>query len=227
MKPRRRRATGSSRRKPARPKPPPGKSLALPEEKPPLEAEDLAPAELGARKARAAVELVSQPTLAAAAKAAGVGERTLRRWLREDVGFRSWYRLVRREALNSMTSRLLTASRTAVDTLIELLTKKDRPEIRCRTALGIIAAATKAEEVATLAARVDADNAETYAARMEEAADRLSFLDKKLAAQLSHLLAIFGVRSTPEEVIRALAADHGLVDGVARPWEDVTAGDGP
>ena len=125
-------------------------------ETPPPEGEDLSAEELTTRQAQAIPALLSQPTLQAAAHAAGVGERTLRRWLADDTNFVAAYQRARTEAMRQATARLQATAGDAVDTLRELLTLKDRPDLRARVALGILAAASKAEELDNLAARLEA-----------------------------------------------------------------------
>lgn len=138
---------------PSRPEvaaPPAGEQATLPE------MEDLSPEELTARQERAIPALLSERTLAAAARAAGVGERSLRRWLGEDERFRAAYQQARSEAMRQATARIQAASAAAVDTLAELMELKERPDIRARAALGVLAAAFKAEELENLASRVEA-----------------------------------------------------------------------
>lgn len=112
--------------------------------------------DLSERQARAIPALMSNPTLAKAARAAGVGERTLRRWLGEDEGFKVTYREARSEAMRQATARLQAAAGEAVDTLRELMGLRDRPDIRARAALGILTTSLKAEELENLAARIEA-----------------------------------------------------------------------
>ena len=120
---------------------------------------------MGARQTQALVFLLSEPTLQAAARAAGIGDRTLRRWLAEDDAFRAAYREARSESMRQATARLQATASEAVDTLRELLSLKERPDVRARAALGILANATKAEELENLAARVDALERENQARR--------------------------------------------------------------
>jgi transposase-like protein len=109
-----------------------------------------------ARQERALMALVSQATLSAAARASGVGERTLRRWLHEDRAFQTAYRKLRSEAMRQAYARLQSACGEAVQTLRELLTLKKRPDVQARAALGILSAATRIEELENLTARIDA-----------------------------------------------------------------------
>jgi hypothetical protein len=121
-----------------------------------MKEETLSPEDLRGRQAEAIPALLSNPTLQAAAQAAGVGERTLRRWLSEDRTFRAAYREARSESMRQATARLQAAAGEAVDTLRELMGLKDRPDVRARAALGILTIASKAEELENLAARIEA-----------------------------------------------------------------------
>ena len=118
--------------------------------------ETLSDDDLRGRQAKAIPALLAKPTLGAAARAAGVGERTLRRWLSDDAGFMAAYREDRSEAMRQATARLQAAAGEAVDTLRELMGMSRRPDIRARAALGILATAAKAEELENLAARIEA-----------------------------------------------------------------------
>lgn len=111
---------------------------------------------LTTRQARAIIALLSEPTFQAAAKAAKVGDRTLRRWLTEDPTFKAAYRTARSLALGQATARLQATAAQAVDTLRALLGAESRPDVRARAALGLLAAAMKAEELDNLVARVEA-----------------------------------------------------------------------
>lgn len=100
--------------------------------------------------------LVSRPTLSAAARASGVGERTLRRWLHEDPAFSAAYRKLRSEAMRQAHAHVQSACSEAVQTLRELLKLKKRPDVQARVALGILSVATRIEELENLTARIDA-----------------------------------------------------------------------
>lgn len=111
---------------------------------------------LTARQERAVVALLEQPTLRAAAGAAGVSERTLRRWLADDVGFQAAYRAARTQVLQQATGRLQTAATEAVDTLRGLLRSEEKAEVRCKAALGILSSAATFERLENLGARIEA-----------------------------------------------------------------------
>jgi hypothetical protein len=85
----------------------------------------------------------------------GVPERSLHRWLAEGRSLIGAYRRARSAALPSASARLSTISTTAVCTLEELLGKKTEAAVRCRSALGILALATKLEEIENLVGRIE------------------------------------------------------------------------
>lgn len=77
------------------------------------------------RKEKAIAALIRAPTQAAAAKEAGVGISTLRRWLKEDKEFQSAYRETVAEILESTTRRAQTAAGEAVDVLRAIMKNTD------------------------------------------------------------------------------------------------------
>lgn len=76
---------------------------------------------LAGRKARALAALLDTPTVVAAARSCGVGERTLRRWLAEDTQFSAAFRAARRELVDQITARLAVAAGKALDVLVEVM----------------------------------------------------------------------------------------------------------
>jgi hypothetical protein len=64
--------------------------------------------------------LLSEKTVAEAAAKAGVGERTLRTWLKK-AEFTAAYRAARQQVLGEVVGRVLNAATAAVETLQELL----------------------------------------------------------------------------------------------------------
>jgi len=78
------------------------------------------------KQQKAIAALLSERTIGAAAKAAGVGERTLYNWLNEP-NFRAALRDVETDLLNTVTRRLSAGLTLALDTL-ETLMKKARHE---------------------------------------------------------------------------------------------------
>jgi hypothetical protein len=107
------------------------------------------------RKMEAAIAaLLREPTVRKAAEKAGVGERTLRRWLKDDAGFQSAYAAARRQLLEHSLSRLEAVAGRAVSVLRKALASDDRA-LSLRAALGVIDRATKAAEMLDLLDRVE------------------------------------------------------------------------
>lgn len=105
---------------------------------------------------RAIAALMVTRTIAEAATAAGVGEKTLRRWLGSEP-FATEYRAAAREAAREATSALLAAQREAVEVL--------------RACLHDGSAATRtraARALLDLGVRVAADDIETRLAELEQ-----------------------------------------------------------
>ena len=67
---------------------------------------------------RSIAALLESPTIEAAACKAGVTEASLRRWMRDDEGFRSKMREMRREAHSKLERRLQETALKAIDDLI-------------------------------------------------------------------------------------------------------------
>lgn len=118
---------------------------------------------------KAIAALCVHPTIGAAAAAAGVGERTLQRWLAEDPVFRAGYREVRTSMLQQAQGVLAAAAGKAAATLCELLDLKSRPDIQLGAAKTIGAAAEKAAEQDAIVARLDDLEARVGTARKRSA----------------------------------------------------------
>jgi len=71
---------------------------------------------LTAKQERAIIALLSASTIGAAAAAAGIGERTLFRWLSEPT-FQDSYQQARRQAFDRAAGRLQVIATKAVDAL--------------------------------------------------------------------------------------------------------------
>ena len=78
---------------------------------------------------RALVALAEARSIVAAARTAGVGESSIRRWLREDERFQTKLRQVREEALSHASLRLQQGASRAVEAMLELIESKDRIEV--------------------------------------------------------------------------------------------------
>lgn len=110
----------------------------------PKVAEDGRPEDLTARQTRALAAVLSSPTVREAASAAGVGERTLGRWLASPV-FRAALRDHARDVSSEATSRLLGARRRAVATLLAAL-DDESPSVRLRAAVALLEHGDRARE---------------------------------------------------------------------------------
>ena len=98
--------------------------------------------------------LLSEPTHAAAAAKAGVGEATVQRWLR-DPEFLAAYRAARRAVIESAVGRLQQASEKAVTTLERNLAC-GQPGVEIRAAVAILDNAIRGIDQLDLAYRLDA-----------------------------------------------------------------------
>jgi hypothetical protein len=81
---------------------------------------------LAPKKMRALTALLEYPTITAAAQAAGVGQRTLTRWMTEDEEFQRALTAAQTRALNQTISRLSGAAPQAVDILLEIASDTDQ-----------------------------------------------------------------------------------------------------
>jgi len=106
----------------------------------------------GAREV-AAGHLAAGSTLAAAATAAGIGERTLQRWAAEDAGFDALVQALRRRMVDAALGKLSDGMTRAADVLRELLDHEDATERRL-AAGKLIELGLKVKDAAELEQRV-------------------------------------------------------------------------
>jgi hypothetical protein len=112
--------------------------------------------ELTAKQLRAIEALLKEPTTAKAAKAAGVGETTIFRWL-NDPAFSAAYRETRSRLLETTLTSLQAASGDAVDALRKVLKNtKARPGEKVSAARAILEYSLKAREVLEVEERLRA-----------------------------------------------------------------------
>jgi hypothetical protein len=107
---------------------------------------------------KALIALLTQPTISAAARKAGIGERTLHTWLGE-ADFATAYRDARRAAVTQAIARLQQISGKAVDALLEVIDTEYTPAppaVRVSAASKILDLAMKATELEDLAERLAA-----------------------------------------------------------------------
>jgi transposase-like protein len=129
---------------------------------------------LGRKQEAAIAALLSQRTVEDAARVAGVGARTLFRWL-ELPEFRQGYLQARRQAFGQASARLQQATGAAVSVLLTLMLDANAPAAsRVRAAHSVLDLAAKALEL---------DDIEVRVRQLEEAGSRdKSAIDARDAA---------------------------------------------
>jgi hypothetical protein len=111
---------------------------------------------LGRKKEEAIAALLNQPSVDAAAKAVGIGPRTLFRWLQLPE-FQIDYRKARREVQSQATARLQQASSAAATTMLKLMVDANvPPAVRLRAAECVFDRGLKAVELEDVEIRVAA-----------------------------------------------------------------------
>jgi len=108
----------------------------------------------GRKKEEAIAALLSQRNLEDAARAVGIGTRTLLRWMQVPE-FNAAYRKARRDAVSQSTARLQQATGAAASTLLKLMVDPNTPaSTRVRAAECVMSHAMKAIELEDIEARV-------------------------------------------------------------------------
>lgn len=111
---------------------------------------------LSRKQEQAIAALLTYPTIEQAAKAVGVGETTLWRWL-QDEDFQELYRQAKREVVSQAITRLQQASCEAVEALREIINNAEAPaHARVSAAKAVLEAAQKGVENEDLAQRIKA-----------------------------------------------------------------------
>jgi len=111
-------------------------------------------AKLPRKQEEAVAALLSQRNIEDAARAAGVGTRTLLRWLKLPE-FQAAYREARRAAFGQSIARLQQASSAAVATLLKVMVDASAPAAsRVRAADCVLDHASKAIEIEDIEVRV-------------------------------------------------------------------------
>lgn len=109
------------------------------------------------KQRRAIAALLSSSTVTAAATAAGVGERTLRRWLTEDENFVAGLREAQDRALDEAVSLLAGKARDAVVTLDEIATRQgEAPAARVAASRAMLTFVLRLKEQRDIAVRLAA-----------------------------------------------------------------------
>jgi hypothetical protein len=99
--------------------------------------------------------LLEMPTMAAAAKGAGISEPTLRRWLLKP-DFQDAYRQAKRQVVEQAVTVLQQATGDAVSTLRCVMLDKEAPaSSRVAAAKTVLETAIKAVELEDLAGRIE------------------------------------------------------------------------
>jgi hypothetical protein len=109
---------------------------------------------LSSKQHKAIAVLMASTTIATAAKAAGVEDRTIYRWL-DEPAFDAAYRAARREAVKIATARLQQVGGAAVVVLCQLMANGTQA-IKLSAAKTVLDLAIKAIELEDIAARLAA-----------------------------------------------------------------------
>ena len=109
---------------------------------------------LGRKQEEAILALMTQRTVDEAARVAGIGARTLWRWLKQPE-FDDAYREARRSTFSQSTARLQQASSAAVSTLLKIMVYPSAPAAsRVRAADCVLEHGTRAIEIEDVQARL-------------------------------------------------------------------------
>ena len=112
-------------------------------------------AKSAAVRERAVLALLSEKTLTAAAAKAGVGEKTLRRWLSEDTAFEAEYAAARQATYQAGIHRAQALTAKAVDTLEELLEDETHPNVRLGAARTVAEIGIHQHDAETIMKKLD------------------------------------------------------------------------
>ena len=111
-------------------------------------------AKFGRKKEEAIAALLSQPSIEQAARVAGIGPKTLLRWLKLPE-FQAAYREARRDGFGQATARLQQASGAAASVLLKMMVDQNSPaSTRVRAAQAVLDRAGKAVEIEDIEVRV-------------------------------------------------------------------------
>ena len=107
------------------------------------------------RQQRAIAALIRAPTREAAAKAAGVGVSTLRRWLTEDSDFREAYKAALTELMQDAAAQSKQGLQQALDIIREIMENGKNDAVRLSAARAAIDTALKLDERADIQQQLD------------------------------------------------------------------------
>lgn len=114
------------------------------------------PDELTPLQEKAIVALLNEPSVAAAARAAGCGERTLHQWLRSDERFRSEYKRHRRDAFSHAISLAQRLAPMAMANLAKIAADTTAPyPARVTASVAILRFGRESLELDDLAERIE------------------------------------------------------------------------
>ncbi|MCW3051444.1 MAG: phage protein [Chthonomonadales bacterium] len=108
------------------------------------------------KREEAIAALLAHPTIAGAAKAAGISEPTLLRWLKEEE-FNADYREARRQMVEVAIGLLQKASGAAVTTLVTIMQDGEKPgSVRVSAARSVLDMAFRGVELQDMEVRLTA-----------------------------------------------------------------------
>jgi hypothetical protein len=111
---------------------------------------------LGRKQEDAIAALLTQRNVEEAARTAGIGVRTLLRWLKLPE-FQTAYRQARRDAFGQSIARLQQGTSAAATTLLKVMIDPSAPaSVRVRAADSVLIHASKAIEIEEIEARLAA-----------------------------------------------------------------------
>ena len=111
-------------------------------------------AKFGRKQEEAVAALLTQRTIEDAARTAGIGTKTLLRWL-QNLEFKGAYLRARREAVGQATARLQQATGAAASTVLKMMVDPNAPSaVRLRAAECVFTHAVKAIEQEDIEARL-------------------------------------------------------------------------
>ena len=153
-------AEGAMRKRPNKPPPgpqqPAGENLPKPDISGQPDGDDVGEDGLTGRQQRGLEALLAEPTITRAAEVAGIGERTLRRWLTE-LPFRAAVNAARRESFGQAIGLTQKFAPVAVATLVKVMQDASGgPSAKVSAAATMLKFGREGIELDDLAARVEA-----------------------------------------------------------------------
>ena len=108
-----------------------------------------------AKYQKAILALLEETTVASAAHRAGIGEATLRRWLREDESFKSEYRTARAEVFSQAINQLRQGASEAIQALRDIVSNLETaPRVRVSAARVLLSSLLKGIQTEEIEERV-------------------------------------------------------------------------